>query len=150
MCSNDSPDEEGDTSSRCNNRLDREEVTDLVNREPQCRQGAHPEEEEADEVASVGARRRGQCVLGSTLLVLVPARPDASDHELDTVASDPALHAIPYTGHGCTVEDWPKASPDTETGSRNDRERDVVFCSDTASGNDKDGGDGVSDPDTDP
>ena len=60
MCSNDSPDEEGNTSSRCDDRLDCEEMADLVDREPQCRQGAQPEEEEADEVASVCARRLGQ------------------------------------------------------------------------------------------
>ena len=150
VCSDNGPDEEGDTSSRCYDRLDREKMADLVDREPQCRQRAQPEEEEADEVASVGTRRLGQRVLGSTQLVLVPAGPDTTDHKVDTSASNPTLYAIPHTGHGRAVEDWPETSPDTETGSRYNRERDVVFCSDTASEDDEDGGDRVSDPDTDP
>lgn len=36
LCSNDSPDEESNASCRCNDRLDSEQVADLVDREPQC------------------------------------------------------------------------------------------------------------------
>ena len=37
-------------------------MTDLVDREPDCREGEGPEEEEGDEVPSGCAGRRGQAV----------------------------------------------------------------------------------------
>lgn len=59
VSSDNSPDEEGNASGRCNDRLDCEQVANLVDREPQGRQRAEPEEEEGDEVAGVCAGRDG-------------------------------------------------------------------------------------------
>ena len=42
MCLHDTPDEEGDASCRGHDRLDSEEMANLVNREPDCGQGYQP------------------------------------------------------------------------------------------------------------
>lgn len=64
--------------------------------------------------------------------------------------SNPRLYTIPNAGHCCPVEHGPQASPDTETGTADNGEGDVICRSDATSQTDEARGDGVSDPDADP
>ena len=48
-----SPDEESDTGGRDEKGFGGEEMADLVHREPDCRQAAYPEKEEANEVPCI-------------------------------------------------------------------------------------------------
>lgn len=86
VCPYDSPYEECDSSAWHKVRFDREEVTDLVDREPEERQRAEPKEEEGDEVTSVGSGRCGHGVLAAAGSVIVPRWPDRPYHEVNAVA----------------------------------------------------------------
>jgi len=77
-----------------------------------------------------------------------PAVPDSSNHEVDTLSTNPRLYAIPDAGHSSTVEYGPERSPDTERGPGNDWETNVVCRTDATSRADEAGGNRVSDPDT--
>jgi hypothetical protein len=56
MGSDNGPDEEGNACCGDDVGLDREQVTNLVNREPDGWEGAKPEDEERDEITGIGAR----------------------------------------------------------------------------------------------
>jgi hypothetical protein len=56
LCTNNSPDEEGKTSGGHKIGLDCEEMPDLFNWEPDCRQGSKPEQKEGNECDRVGSR----------------------------------------------------------------------------------------------
>lgn len=122
LCADDGPNEEGDAGRGDKVRFHSEEVTDLLDREPDGGEGAEPEDEEGSEGDGVGAGV-GDAVVDGVLGVLewyivqersgegrtyrTPAVPDAADHEIDTGATDPGLHAVPDAGHGGSVENGP-------------------------------------------
>jgi hypothetical protein len=103
MSTNDGPDEESNSSSWDNICLDSEQVTNLVNWEPDSREGAKPEYEERDKVARVGPG------IGNTVMDSgrSPGWPNGSDHESNTFSPNPRLNSIPNTGHRSSVEDGP-------------------------------------------
>lgn len=150
MGSDDGPDEEGDGGDGHDDSLDGEQMSDLVDGEIQERERSEPEQEEADEVASVGAGRLRHRVVRAVWSVRIPRRPDGADHQVHTSASNPGLNTVPDTGHAGAVENWPQATPDTEGAARDHGERDVVLCSDTTSEADEATCDGVADPDAEP
>ena len=73
------PDEVGDSCARYVVCFNGEEVTNLMNGEPNRRQAAQPEEEEANEVHCVSARACRQAIWKTSKL-----RPDRPDHEGNT------------------------------------------------------------------
>ena len=104
------PSEEGNTSNWNEICLDREEMSNLMDRKPNGWQRADPEEEEANKVTSVGARAWDavvKCVEGRPLtraVIYLAAKNiwwthDGSDHQGDTIAPDPALNAVPDARH---------------------------------------------------
>jgi hypothetical protein len=88
------PGEESDSSNGNYVSLDGEEMSDLVDREPESRKRAKPEDEEGSKVRSVCARIRTESV-GDVF----PRLPDRSDHEIDTVSTNVSLNSIPDTSY---------------------------------------------------
>lgn len=93
MRSDQCPDEESDTSSGCDDGLDGEQMANLVNREPDEGKRASPEEDEGDEVVDSAAKRDS---LGQRWSCSERG-PDSEDHEVNTLATNPSLYAIPNT-----------------------------------------------------
>lgn len=141
----DGPDEEGDSGDRHDVCLYGEEMADLMHRWVDRRQRDEPEDEEAEKVARVRARRRRESI--RKLLVLGP---DGPDHEVHARPADERLHAVPDAGHGGAVEDGPEGPPDSKGGPRHDRKGDVVGGADAAGETDEACGNGVPDPHADP
>nr|POF18699.1 hypothetical protein CFP56_62207 [Quercus suber] len=125
ICTHDSPDEKGDTSRWDKVCLDSEQMADLMHWEPQEWERTQPEEEERHEVSSVGAGGERHGVFGSIVTVLIPGRPDCSDHKIDAGTADPSLDTIPDTRHTRSVEHRPERTPDTERAARDDGKADV-------------------------
>lgn len=143
----DSPDEEGDASHGDNVRFDGEQMPNLMHGEPQERQRTRPKQEERHKIRRIRPRRRRHRVVPAVLRVRVPAGPDGADHEVDAVAADPGLHAVPDAGHDAAVEDGPKGAPDAETGAVDDGKGDVVGGANAAGEADEAAGDEVAYPD---
>lgn len=139
----DTPSEEGETSDGDDIGFNCEEMADLVDWEPDRGKGNKPEDEEGGEINFVGAGAGGH---SGGLTVDIPAGPNGFDHELDTVAADPGLYAVPDTGHGGAVQDWPESAIDAEGGAGDDGESDVVDGTNTAGGTDEAGREEVADP----
>jgi len=100
---NDSPDEEGQTSSGHDVSLNGEQMPDLLDGEPDRWQAAGPKEQKANEHDSVGAG--GRDAIGD--IIRSPVIPDGADHEINALAPNPRLHAVPDASHGSAVEDRP-------------------------------------------
>jgi hypothetical protein len=111
---------------------------------PDGRQRPSPENEETDKVSSVRPRPR------HGIVELIERRPDGLDHQHDTSTSNPRLHAIPDTGHNCTVEDRPQRAPYAKGSPCQDGKRDVIRCADAARQADEAGGEEIADPDAEP
>ena len=79
VCSDNGPDEEREACHGDEVGFDREQVADLMYREPDRWQTAKPEEEEADKVHGVCSGALGHAV-GHVLIF----GPDGSDHQGDT------------------------------------------------------------------
>lgn len=94
------PDHESDSGDGNEVRLDSEEMTDLVNREPNSWEGAEPEDEERHPV-SCG------CLLTFEAAgvdgIAVPGFPDGADHKVDAVAADVGLDTVPNTSFTLSV-----------------------------------------------
>ena len=116
LSSDDGPDEEADTRCWNNVRLDSKQVSDLMNREPDSREGAQPENKERHKISSVGSR------IGNTVVDVVEGWPESTDHETNTFSPNPRLHPVPHAGHPSTVEDRPKSTPDPKGRSGDDGE----------------------------
>lgn len=144
VSSDDGPDEEGNPGGGNDVSLDCEQVTDLVDWEPDRWQRAQPEDEERDKIHSGGAR------VGDAVVDLRERGPDRRDHKFDAFASDPGLNTVPNTCHSCSVEDGPETSPDSKGAASDDRERNVIGGTDATSEDDEACCDGVSEPDTNP
>lgn len=70
MSTNNSPDEKRDSSNWYHESFDREEMADLMDREPDCWQGAEPKDEKRNK--SCGARATIRNAIGD----LFEGRPD--------------------------------------------------------------------------
>ncbi len=81
MRSDNRPDEKSDTGRRDKVRFDREEMANLMHREPDCWQATNPEEKEADKVHCVCSRAYGKAI-GDIFI----RGPDGTDHECDAFA----------------------------------------------------------------
>jgi hypothetical protein len=93
------PDHESNAADRDEVRLDGEEMTDLVDREPNGRQGAEPEDEEGNPVSrccSLTVESAG------VDLIAVPGLPDGTDHDVHAVTADVSLDTVPNTR--CSLE----------------------------------------------
>lgn len=80
----DGPDEESNARGRYEVSLDGEQVTNLVDREPDGRQREEPKKEEGRKGLRGRARACRQAVWD-----VIPAWPDRADHKVDAFASDP-------------------------------------------------------------
>lgn len=85
-----------------------------MNWKPEEREGAQPEQEEADKVSRVGPRRSRKSVASTVVAVVVPRGPNRSYHEVNTCASDPALDSIPM-GEKSELAMFPVPSTDQFT-----------------------------------
>lgn len=83
-------------------------------------------------------------------IITHPGLPDGPNHQVDALAADVALDAVPDARHGGPVEDGPQAAPDAKGGPVDDGEADVVGGADAAGGDDEAAGDGIADPDAQP
>lgn len=99
-------------------------MSDLVHWKPNRGERKQPEKEERYKVDRVGSGPFNPVLDVSDS----PTRPDSGNHELDAVASDPALNSVPDTCHRCAVEDWPERAIDSEGGASYDGETNVVCC----------------------
>jgi hypothetical protein len=155
------PDKENKTGGGNNVRLDGEEMSNLVDREPDSRQTAQPKDEEADEVAGVCARACWHAigkiilpfvnlVLSSGVIATYKFAPNGPNHEIYAGSSDPSLNTVPNAGHCSSIEDGPQGSPNTKGRTGNDWKTKVISCTDTTGCTDKTRGNRVADPDTKP
>jgi hypothetical protein len=80
-------------------------VTNGVDREPDGRKGAEPEEEERHKVLGLGTGAAHG--IGD----IIEAVPDGPNHQVNTVTSDPCLYSVPDASHRRTVEYRPQTSP---------------------------------------
>jgi len=144
--SNNCPNEKGNSCSGHNIGLDCKKVADLVNWKPDSRERAKPENEERNKADGVSPRV-GDPVMDT---VLIPRRPNSSNHKLYAFSTNPCLNTVPDAGHCCPVENRPQSSPYSKTSAGDDRERDVICCSDSTSEDNETSCDSVTQPDTDP
>lgn len=145
MSARDGPGKEGNAGNWHNVGLDGEKVADLMHGKPKEWQAADPEEDKGDKVAVV-------CDAGSIdrMTNVVERRPDGTNHEVDTLATNPRLDTIPDACHDGAVEDGPQRAPDTERSSAHNRETNVILGTNAASHADEAGGNGVANPDAQP
>lgn len=82
--------------------FDREQMADLVHREPDGGKATKPKKEETQEVfgVCVGTRWEG---IGQVLIL----GPNRADHECHTLPSNPRLNPVPNACHGRSIEDRP-------------------------------------------
>lgn len=148
FCADDGPDEKGDASTRNEEGLDREQVANLVNREPDGWKGAKPEEDEAHKVdgSDVGIAQSWT----SRNDIFPPVVPDGANHQIHALASNPSLHAVPDASHGSTVEDWPESTPDAKGRPTDDGEGNMVHGTNATGNADEASGDEIADPDAEP
>lgn len=84
------PNEKGDASDGSNDRLDREEVADDVQREVDGDERCETEQEESEEVPCVGPR------VGNPILYASGRRPDGLKEEIYALPANPGLYSVPY------------------------------------------------------
>jgi hypothetical protein len=119
LCPDDAPDEKGDTRRGRNYCLDREQMPDFVDWEPDRRKRDEPEQEKAHEVARRDARRRREmvrCIQSNLNRIfcklreeartdVLDARPHGAQHDLHAGAANTGLDAIPNAAQRLTGED---------------------------------------------
>lgn len=92
----------------------------------------------------------GYCLWKWVEEITYPAFPDGPDHQINTPPADIRLNAVPDTGHSSPVEHGPERTPDTEGGTVNDREANVICRTNSSREADEARSDGVADPDAEP
>lgn len=123
-------------------RLEREQVSDLVGREPQEGQGEQPEEEKRQEL------ERGEVLVVDAVGhgVLQVLAEDGPQHEPDTRPGSHGLDRVPDARHHHTVENGPDGKENAKRRSHRDGERNVVDHTNSGGNRHKDSTQGVSEP----
>lgn len=62
--------------------------------------------------------------------------------------SEPTLNAIPNAGHRRTIKYWPQGAPDSKRGTSDNREANMIHCTDPSGRHNERAGDEVSEPNT--
>lgn len=165
MRSVDSPGKEGDSGDGCKIRFRGEQMSDLMDREPNGRETEKPEEEEAEKVLGVRPR-----VCRHRVRQMSVAWPDRLDHQCHTLAwrslsaasqtlawcsgqshtSNPRLYSIPYASDDHTINDRPQRPPDPKRSPAHDGKGDMIHGADTAGQAYKTSGNKIAEPNADP
>ncbi len=125
----DGPGEEGDSSDGDHHCLEVEEEANLAGMQADQRQRDEREEEEAEEVPRRNAGALGQMVGDPGV-----TWEHALQHQSHTLTTNVCLHTVPIQAIALRLKPA-KSHPNTKTAPSQNRERDVVHCTDTSGHN---------------